>query len=114
MKNFTSINTPLIIINGYERNDLSGDYIDLYNYHILECICSLNVNALNYRFILPEYVDTKGITTVNYKYDYLWYGKIFKDSYITTINKIYQTIVFCDYNENETLNWKAFCIRRYS
>lgn len=112
MKNFTSINTPLIIIDGYKRNDLSGDYIDLYNYHILECICSLNINILNYRFILPEYVDTKGITTVNYKYDYLWYGAIFKDDYIQIGNKEYETIVGCDYDE--TLNWKAFCIRRYS
>lgn len=110
MKNFTSINTPLIIINGYERDDLSGDYIDLYNYHILECICNLNVNTLNYRFILPVYADTKGITTVNYKYDYLWYGKIFKCGYI----EVSETFISCSYSENETLNWKAFCIRRYS
>lgn len=113
MKNFTSINTPSIIINGYERDDLSGDYIDLYNYHILECNCISNVNDMLYRFILPKYIDSN-VGTVNYKYDYLWMGYIFKDSYITTNNKIYQTIVFCDYNENETLNWKAFCIRRYS
>lgn len=52
--------------------------------------------------------------TVNYKYDYLWLGRIYKEEYIEINNKEYQTLVSCDYNENETLNWKAFCIRRYS
>ena len=110
MKNFTSINTALIIINGYKQNDLSGDYIDLYNYHILECSYSSDING-SYRFILSTCIDPNG-STVNYKYDYVWCGKIYKDGYIQINNKTYQTIVPCDYDE--TLNWKAFCIRRYS
>lgn len=112
MKNFTSINTPSIIINGYKQNDLSGDYIDLYNYHILECSCNLELNAPD-RFILPIYIDSN-VGTVNYKYDYIWLGRIYKKEYIKINNKEYQTLAYCDYNENETLNWKAFCIRRYS
>lgn len=103
------------MITGYKRNDLSGDYIDLYNYHILECNCILNIDMnVPYRFILPKYIDSTKVETVNYKYDYVWMGYIFKDDYIKINNKTYQTIVSCDYNENETLNWKAFCIRRYS
>ena len=41
----------LIIINATEHDDLSGDYIDLYNYHILEC----RSNKFG-RFILPGYL----------------------------------------------------------
>ena len=105
MKNFTSTNASLIIINGYKSDDLSGDYIDLYNYHILEC----RSNKIS-RFILPGYLFNNK-PTADYPYDYIWCGYIFKDGSFKIGNMSYQTMQYCT---GETLNWKAFCIRRYS
>ena len=104
MKNFTSTNASLIIINSREANDLSGDYIDLYNYHILEC----RSDAFG-RFILPGYSPNK--PTADYPYDYIWMGYIYKDGSFKIGNMSYQTMQYCF---GETLNWRAFCIRRYS
>lgn len=104
MKNFTSTNASLILINGREIDELSGDYMDLYNYHILEC----RSNALG-RFILPGYLHNK--PTDDFPYDYIWTGYIYKDGSFKIGNMIYQTMQFCT---GETLNWRAFCIRRYS
>ncbi len=102
MKNFTS-NTALIIINATENDDLSGDYIDLYNYHILEC----RSNKFG-RFILPGYLPET--PTDRYPYDYIWTGYVYRDASVTINGKYYQSIEYT----SETLNWKAFCIRRYS
>lgn len=103
VKNFTSTNESLIIINGREINYLSGDYIDLYNYHILEC----RSDKFG-RFILPGYSPNK--PSNDYPYDYIWIGYVYKDTSFTINGKYYQSIE-CT---SETLNWKAFCIRRYS
>lgn len=102
VKNFTSTNS-LILINGIENNYLSGDYIDLYNYHILEC----RSDKFG-RFILPGYSPNK--PSNDYPYDYIWVGYVYKDTSVTINGKYYQSIEFT----SETLNWKAFCIRRYS
>lgn len=85
-------------------NELSGDYIDLYNYHILEC----RSNKFG-RFILPGYSPNK--PTADYPYDYIWIGYIYKDGSFKIDNMIYQTMQYC---VGETLNWRVFCIRRYS
>ena len=93
----------LIIINATESDKLSGDYIDLYNYHILECIS----NAFG-RFILPVCLHEK--PSDRYPYDYIWTGYVYRDASLTINGKYYQSIEYT----SETLNWKAFCIRRYS
>lgn len=103
IKKFKTTNVSLIIINGKSYNGLSGDYIDLYNYHILEC----RSNKFG-RFILPGYLDNK--PSSDYPYDYILTGYIFKDGSINIAGISYQNI---QYSTNETLNWTTFCIRRY-
>lgn len=93
----------LIIINATENDELSGDYIDLYNYHILEC----RSDKFG-RFILHVYLPET--PTDRYPYNYIWIGYVYRDASVTINGKYYQSIEYT----SETLNWKAFCIRRYS
>lgn len=78
----------LIIINATESDELSGDYIDLYNYHILEC----RSDKFG-RFILPGYLPET--PTDKYPYDYIWAGYVYKYTFfynkwkILSIYRIY-------------------------
>lgn len=94
----------MIILNGMKLEGLSGDYINLHEYHILECRSDQFE-----RFVLP---GLKHTTPSNeFPYDYLWMSYIYKLGTIKIGTITYQDIEYC---VSETLNWKAFCIHRHS
>ena len=92
----------MIILNGTEHTSLSGDYIDLYKYHILECRSNLFG-----RFVLPGYLQNDNPSD-DYPYEYMWVSYVYKDTSFTINNNTYQSITYT----NENLKWKVFCIPR--